>query len=95
MTIRGNHLQCDARKQCISCSIYTWPPRVDKPKKYFRCEKCDIDILCEKVITSSYDYHDDGFIEKKVKCSKCGEALLELIWPSIPKRLEKEILSLE
>ena len=95
MTVRGNHLQCDGRSQCVSCSIYTWPPKVAKPKKYFRCENCNIDILCEKLISSSYDYYDDGFIDKKVKCNKCDGALLELIWPRIPKKLAKELLTFE
>ena len=92
MTVRGNHLQCDRRGQCVSCSIYTWSPKVTSPRKYHHCEKCQIDILCDKGMSVTYDYFDDGFIEKKAKCLDCGELLLEILWPRIPPKLEKEIL---
>ncbi|MGC9781674.1 MAG: hypothetical protein HZR80_20710 [Candidatus Heimdallarchaeota archaeon] len=95
MTVRGRHLQCDMRDTCVSCSVYTWPPKMKLPKKYYQCEHCNIDIICDKGLSTSYDYYDDGFVEKKVKCIKCNRILLEKIWPAIPVRLEKEILKIE
>ncbi|HUU78299.1 MAG TPA: hypothetical protein VMX55_08125 [candidate division Zixibacteria bacterium] len=95
MTVRGKHLQCDGRSVCISCSIYTWPPKVAQPKKYYYCENCKTDILCERGLSSSYDYYDDGFVDKKFKCVKCDGLLLEIIWPRIPEKLEKELLKLD
>ena len=95
MTVRGKHLQCDNRDVCISCSIYTWPPKVAVPKKYYFCENCKKDILCERGLSSSYDHYEDGFVDKKFKCTKCGGLLLEIIWPRIPEKLEKELLKLD
>ena len=95
LTVRGKHLQCDRREQCVSCSIYTWPPKVATPRKYHHCEKCRTDILCDKGMSVSYDYFDDGFIEKKAKCLSCGELLLEILWPRIPQKLEQEILKFD
>ncbi|NHJ85615.1 MAG: hypothetical protein FK734_09145 [Asgard group archaeon] len=95
MTVRGNHLQCDMRDTCISCSIYTWPPKMVQPKKYYHCENCNIDIICERGLSISYDYYNDGYVEKKAKCIKCNKLLLKKIWPKIPQKLEREILKLE
>jgi len=95
LTVRGKHLQCDMRDMCVSCSIYTWPPKLKAPKKYYRCESCNIDIICEKVLPITFEYYDDGFVGKKAKCIKCNRLLLEKIWPKIPDKLEKELLKLD
>ncbi|MHA1639066.1 MAG: hypothetical protein ACTSW0_02530 [Candidatus Heimdallarchaeota archaeon] len=95
MTVRGNHLQCDMRDTCISCSIYTWPPKMNKPKSYYFCEHCNIDILCERGFSISYDYFDDGFVDKKTRCIKCNRLLLKKTWPIIPEKLKKELLKME
>ena len=62
LTVRGNHLQCDMKGTCISCSIYTWPPRTKEPNVYYHCEHCKMDILCERGLSVTYDYFDDGFV---------------------------------
>lgn len=95
MTVRGNHLQCDGKEICISCSIYTWPPKLEKPKKYYHCEHCRKDILCDRGLQATYDYYEDGFIEKKVRCLQCENQMIELIWPRIPEKLERELLKIE
>jgi len=68
---------------------------VSQPKKYYHCEYCDIDVICERGLSVSYEYYEDGFVEKKAKCIKCNKILLKKIWPKIPIRLEREILRLE
>ncbi|NHJ40293.1 MAG: hypothetical protein FK731_09700 [Asgard group archaeon] len=95
MTERGKHLQCDMRKNCLSCSIYTWPPKMKQPKKYYYCEHCNIDIICERGLSISYEYYEDGFVEKKAKCLLCSRILLKKIWPKIPINLKNELLRME
>jgi len=95
MTVRGKHLQCDMRDTCVSCSIYTWPPKVNSPKKYFHCKLCNRDILCDRGLSAIYKHYDDGVTEKKAKCIKCDNILIEIIWPKIPVKLERELLKLE
>ncbi|NHJ87295.1 MAG: hypothetical protein FK734_17660 [Asgard group archaeon] len=92
MTVRGKHLQCDMRDTCISCSIYTWPPKINKPRKYYYCENCNIDIICDRGLSTTFDYYKDGFVEKKAKCIKCNRLLVEKIWPKIPDKLKWELL---
>ncbi|MFW9923147.1 MAG: hypothetical protein ACFFDW_07685 [Candidatus Thorarchaeota archaeon] len=95
MTVRGKHLQCDGKEVCISCSIYTWPPKLAKPKKYHHCEHCKKDILCDRGLSLKYAYFENGYVEKKAFCITCGNPMLEIIWPGIPTRLERELLKLE
>jgi len=84
LTVVGKHLQCDHRNTCVSCSAYTWPPNLDPQNRYHHCEYCYIDILCHLGVGVSYEYKDD-LIEKKVTCTKCGEKLIELVWPDPEK----------
>ena len=95
MTVRGRHLQCDMRNVCISCSVYTWPPKMNQPKKYYHCEHCNFDITCDKGLSITYEYYEDGFVEKKAKCIECNRILLEKIWPKIPPKLERELLRIK
>ena len=88
-------MQCDMREMCLSCSIYTWPPKMKEPKKFYHCEHCNVDILCERGLSISYDYFDDGYVEEKAKCIKCNRILLKKSWPIIPSRLALELLKMK
>jgi uncharacterized CHY-type Zn-finger protein len=80
------------REYCISCSKYMWAPKLPEPKKYYHCNHCHKDILCERGLSISYKYFENNIIEKKVKCSRCGEVLTKHIWPPIPESLKRELL---
>ncbi|MBD3192426.1 MAG: hypothetical protein GF308_17435 [Candidatus Heimdallarchaeota archaeon] len=94
MTVRGRHLQCDVREQCISCTQNTWPPTLSHPKKYYFCESCQKDVLCKHGVSISFNYHEDGTREEIVRCMQCSSILIEKIWPNIPERLVNELLKI-
>ena len=84
LTVRGNHLMCDSRSFCMSCSSYMWPANIKKPRKYYRCEYCNLDVLCDLGLTFNFEYTDTAVI-KIAKCSRCGEEISEYLWPESSK----------
>ena len=80
MIIR-KHLLCDSRQKCSTCSVYTWPPDMEKPLKYYKCEMCNLDYLCELGLAISYTYSADGLMHKELRCAKCHKPVISAIWP--------------
>lgn len=80
MTVRGNHLMCDSRNFCLSCSNSAWSSNIPKPRKYYRCEYCNLDILCDLGLIFNFEYTETS-VNKIPKCNRCGEVVSELLWP--------------
>lgn len=84
LTVIRNHLICDNRKFCVSCHHTPWPASIKKPRKYYRCEYCNLDILCNLGLTFNFRY-TEALVTKIAKCSRCGEIVSEYIWPEPSK----------
>lgn len=76
---------CDNRNFCVSCSSPSWPANLEKSRKYFRCEYCNLDILCNLGLTFNFLYND-AEVTKIAKCSRCGAVVSEYIWPEPSKK---------
>jgi hypothetical protein len=93
LTILAGHLSCDAFNKWCHCEDHIWAPNKHKKVEhlliYFRCESCDLDILCERGLGIKY-VEKDGKPEKVFFCRPCQlRALVQHIWPP---EVEKETL---
>lgn len=79
MTIIAQHLKCDFRNICASCSKYLWSPK--HRQRYFYCPQCKSDILCDRGLIQNFETRPDGIIEKKNLCMKCNVEVIEKMWP--------------
>ncbi len=91
LTVRGNHLQCDGRKLCLSCSGYTWPPNSTIPKKYYYCKQCNWDYLCDVGLYITCHYTENGEMIKKIQCNQCYQPVDERIWPENAKKINQDV----
>ncbi len=79
MTIKAQHLICDLRNKCTSCSTYLWSPK--KKGRYFYCPNCKIDILCDRGLIQNFVTDDNGIIKKENLCMICRTEVEERMWP--------------
>ncbi len=79
MTIIAQHLKCDFRYKCASCSKYLWSPKFNN--RYFYCPECRSDILCDRGLIQNFETDKDGIIMKKNLCMKCETEVIEKMWP--------------
>ncbi|MHA1667398.1 MAG: hypothetical protein ACTSX6_05255 [Candidatus Heimdallarchaeaceae archaeon] len=79
MTIIAQHLKCDFRDRCASCSKYLWSPK--QKGHYFYCPDCKSDILCDRGLIQNFSTDRNGIIQKKNLCMKCNCEVIEKMWP--------------
>ncbi len=79
MTIIAQHLKCDFRDRCASCSKYLFSPK--QKARYFYCSYCKSDISCDRGLIQNFTTDKDGIIQKKNLCMKCNNEVEEKTWP--------------
>ncbi len=85
MTIIAQHLRCDMREKCVSCTKCMISPKEEK--RYFYCPGCKSDILCDRGLIQKFGEDRDGMIQKQNLCMKCNSEVEERMWPEDTERI--------
>ena len=80
MTVIAQHLKCNFRDRCASCSKYLWSPK--QKGRYFYCSDCKSDILCDRGLIQNFSTNREGLITKRNLCMKCNNEVIEKMWPN-------------
>ncbi|MHA1352672.1 MAG: hypothetical protein K9W45_00065 [Candidatus Heimdallarchaeum aukensis] len=86
MTIIAQHLKCDLRKKCASCSKYLFSPK--QRTRYFYCPECKYDILCDRGLIQNFTTDRNGMIKKQNLCMICRTEVEERMWPDESENIE-------